>query len=169
MFRRSEQIRYGEPGAARKADDTVIGVASLAETAFAEKKKQLASVSQSSVVEGRETFQPLSVFWPGVIAKRFHIPAAWWPFVAGGLPREAGIDSIVIPATGPNYVEEALLSAKFASASVPEAGEIIIATDLHPSTYGILPRKIRAVQVALPEEELFPTPVLMSKSAAFAP
>ena len=53
------------------------------------------------------------------------------------------VNSIIIPTVGADFVEEALLSAKFASLNATCADEIVIVTDQLAEKFGALPPKVR--------------------------
>ncbi|MCX8959158.1 hypothetical protein EHW66_18305 [Erwinia psidii] len=63
------------------------------------------------------------------------------------------VTSIMIPCTGADYVEEALLSALFASRFASEAQEIVIVTDQPAEQFGTLPAKTRVVTLDVPCRE----------------
>lgn len=63
------------------------------------------------------------------------------------------VTSIVIPCTGADFVEEALLSALFASRFAPAAEEIVIVTDQPAAQFGELPAKTRVVTLEVPFRE----------------
>lgn len=69
--------------------------------------------------------------------------------VQGQIP----VTSIMIPCTGADYVEEALLSALFASRFAVEAEEIVIVTDQPAEQFGELPAKTRVVTLDVPYRE----------------
>lgn len=63
------------------------------------------------------------------------------------------VTSIMIPCTGADYVEEALLSALFASRFATSAQEIVIVTDQPAEQFGPLPAKTRVVTLDAPCRE----------------
>lgn len=63
------------------------------------------------------------------------------------------VTSVVIPCTGADYVEEALLSATFAHRYAPDLEEIVIVSDQPESAFGTLPDKTRVVTLQLPVRE----------------
>lgn len=63
------------------------------------------------------------------------------------------VTSIVIPCTGADFVEEALLSALFASRFAPAAEEIVIVTDQPAEQFGELPPGTRVVTLEVPFRE----------------
>lgn len=83
------------------------------------------------------------------ITRRHNIPYAALP-VTGNL---VSIDSVVIPCTGADYVEEALLSATFAARYAGDITEIVIVSDQPESAFGQLPPKTRIVTLNLPVRE----------------
>ena len=83
------------------------------------------------------------------ITGRHNIPYSSLP-VTGAL---AAVDSIVIPCTGADFVEEALLSATFAERYATRVSEIVIVSDQPESAFGILPPKTRVVTLNLPVRE----------------
>lgn len=69
--------------------------------------------------------------------------------VQGKIP----VTSIVIPCTGADYVEEAKLSALFASRFALHAEEIVIVADQKSEQFGELPAKTRVVTLDVPMRE----------------
>lgn len=67
--------------------------------------------------------------------------------------KRVAVDSVVIPCTGADYIEEALLSATFAERYAPEITEIVIVSDQPASAFGQLPAKTRVVTLDLPKRE----------------
>lgn len=63
------------------------------------------------------------------------------------------VTSVVIPCTGADYIEEALLSATFAERFAPDLEEIVIVSDQPESAFGELPAKTRVVTLDLPKRE----------------
>lgn len=63
------------------------------------------------------------------------------------------VTSVVIPCTGADYVEEALLSATFAERYAPDLEEIVIVSDQPENVFGQLPPKTRVVTLELPHRE----------------
>lgn len=63
------------------------------------------------------------------------------------------VTSIVIPCTGADFVEEALLSALFACRFAPAAEEIVIVTDQPAEQFGELPPGTRVVTLEVPFRE----------------
>lgn len=63
------------------------------------------------------------------------------------------VTSIVIPCTGADFVEEAKLSALFASRFAPAAEEIVIVSDQSAEQFGELPVKTRVVTLDVPLRE----------------
>lgn len=64
-----------------------------------------------------------------------------------------GVDSVVIPCTGVDFIEEGLLSASFAERYAKEVSEIVIVSDQPASAFGTLPAKTRVVTLTLPKRE----------------
>lgn len=64
------------------------------------------------------------------------------------------VDSVVIPCTGEQYVEEGALAARFAARSLPSVKEIILATDQPAGAFLNLPAK--AVVKTLPPRATIP-------------
>lgn len=83
------------------------------------------------------------------ITARHNIPYASLTPSAQSVP----ITSVVIPCTGADYVEEALLSATFAERYAPDLEEIVIVSDQPESAFGALPAKTRVVTLDLPKRE----------------
>lgn len=71
------------------------------------------------------------------------------PEVQGAVP----VTSVVIPCTGADFVEEARLSALFASRFAPAAQEIVIVSDQPVEAFGQLPEKTRVVTLDVPVRE----------------
>lgn len=69
--------------------------------------------------------------------------------VQGSIP----VTSIVIPCTGADFVEEAKLSALFASRFAQDAEEIVIVSDQSAEQFGQLPAKTRVVTLEVPMRE----------------
>ena len=69
--------------------------------------------------------------------------------VQGSIP----VTSIVIPCTGADFVEEAKLSALFASRFAQDAEEIVIVSDQSAEQFGQLPAKTRVVTLDVPMRE----------------
>lgn len=69
--------------------------------------------------------------------------------VQGNVP----VTSVVIPCTGADFVEEALLSALFTSRFAPAAEEIVIVTDQPAAQFGELPARTRVVTLEVPFRE----------------
>ncbi|WP_039057934.1 hypothetical protein [Enterobacter sp. Bisph1] len=67
--------------------------------------------------------------------------------------KRVAVDSVVIPCTGADYIEEALLSAMFAERYAKEMAEIVIVSDQPASAFGQLPAKTRVVTLDLPKRE----------------
>ncbi|CAK9886963.1 MAG: hypothetical protein XXXJIFNMEKO3_03413 [Candidatus Erwinia impunctatus] len=65
----------------------------------------------------------------------------------------SSVTSVVIPCTGADYIEEALLSALFAARYAPDLEEIVIVSDQHVSRFGELPDKTRVVTLSIPSRE----------------
>ncbi len=63
------------------------------------------------------------------------------------------VTSVVIPCAGEDYIEEALLSAEFASRFARDLAEIVIVTDNPAESFGSLPDKTRVVTLTLPVRE----------------
>ena len=59
----------------------------------------------------------------------------------------AKVNSIVIPTVGEDFIEEALLSAKFASINASSADEIVIVSDQPAEKFGVLPPKTRVATI----------------------
>ncbi|WP_428944538.1 hypothetical protein ACQK5W_18830 [Pantoea sp. FN060301] len=66
---------------------------------------------------------------------------------------EIPVTSVVIPCTGVDFIEEAKLSALFASRFAPGAEEIVIVSDRTAEEFGELPAKTRVVTLAVPYRE----------------
>lgn len=75
------------------------------------------------------------------ITSRHNIPYAQ---VAGNNSRN-DISSVVIPTVGADFVEEAMLSARFAARNAPDLREIVIVTDQPATAFTDLPEKARVV------------------------
>lgn len=58
-------------------------------------------------------------------------------------PEGGKVSSIVIPTVGEDFIEEALLSARFASINATSAEEIVIVSDQPVDKFGPLPPKVR--------------------------
>lgn len=69
--------------------------------------------------------------------------------VQGSVP----VTSVVIPCTGADFVEEARLSALFASRFAPQAEEIVIVSDQPEAQFGELPARTRVVTLDVPLRE----------------
>lgn len=69
--------------------------------------------------------------------------------VQGSVP----VTSVVIPCTGADFVEEARLSALFASRFAPQAEEIVIVSDQPEAQFGELPARSRVVTLEVPLRE----------------
>ncbi|WP_312690135.1 hypothetical protein [Kosakonia sp.] len=67
--------------------------------------------------------------------------------------KRIAVDSVVIPCTGVDFVEEALLSATFAERFADRVSEIVIVTDQPESAFGQLPARTRVVTLDLPKRE----------------
>ncbi|CAI8710712.1 hypothetical protein [Kosakonia quasisacchari] len=67
--------------------------------------------------------------------------------------KRVAVDSVVIPCTGEDYIDEALLSATFAERYAKEITEIVIVSDQPVSAFGQLPAKTRVVTLNLPKRE----------------
>lgn len=63
------------------------------------------------------------------------------------------LSSVVIPCAGVDYIEEALLSAYFASKFAPQIQEIVIVSDQPAQKFGHLPHKTRICTLEVPERE----------------
>lgn len=63
------------------------------------------------------------------------------------------VTSVVIPCTGSDYIEEALLSASFASKFAPQINEIVIVTDQPEDEFGLLPAMTCVVKLDVPDRE----------------
>ena len=83
------------------------------------------------------------------IRARHNIPYASLPASAKSVP----VTSVVIPCTGEDYIEEALLSATFAERFAPDVEEIVIVSDQPESAFGVLPPKTRVATLDLPKRE----------------
>ncbi len=83
------------------------------------------------------------------ITGRHNIPYASLPVTRDLV----AVDSIVIPCTGADFVEEALLSATFAERYATDVSEIVIVSDQPESAFGELPLKTRVVTLTLPKRE----------------
>lgn len=83
------------------------------------------------------------------IRARHNIPYASLSPSANSVP----VTSVVIPCTGADYIEEALLSATFAERFAPDLEEIVIVSDQPESAFGELPSKTRVVTLDLPKRE----------------
>ncbi len=83
------------------------------------------------------------------ITGRHNIPYASLPVTRDLV----AVDSIVIPCTGADFVEEALLSATFAERYATDVSEIVIVSDQPESAFGELPPKTRVVTLTLPKRE----------------
>lgn len=83
------------------------------------------------------------------ITARHNIPYASLTPSAKSIP----VTSVVIPCTGADYIEEALLSATFAERYAPGLEEIVIVSDQPADAFGTLPAKTRVVTLTLPQRE----------------
>lgn len=63
------------------------------------------------------------------------------------------VTSVVIPCTGVDYIEEALLSADFAARFATGAEEIVIVSDQPAHAFGSLPVKTRVATLDVPHRE----------------
>lgn len=65
------------------------------------------------------------------------------------------VSSIVIPTVGEDFVDEALLSARFASINATSVEEIVIVSDQSVARFGVLPPKVRIVtlDIQIPNPE----------------
>lgn len=63
------------------------------------------------------------------------------------------ISSVVIPCTGSDYIEEAVLSAEFASRFAKNLEEIVIVSDQPASLFPALPQKVRVATLDVPLRE----------------
>ncbi len=63
------------------------------------------------------------------------------------------VDSIVIPCTGADYIEEAVLSAEFASRCGETIKEIVIVSDQPAAAFPALPARVRVVTLEVPHRE----------------
>ena len=63
------------------------------------------------------------------------------------------VTSVVIPCTGADYIEEALLSADFAARFATGAEEIVIVSDQPAHAFGSLPVKTRVATLDVPHRE----------------
>ncbi|WP_065648430.1 glycosyltransferase family A protein [Pantoea eucrina] len=69
--------------------------------------------------------------------------------VQGAIP----VTSVVIPCAGEDYIEEALLSACFASRFATSITEIVIVSDQPATKFGELPAKTRVATLTIPHRE----------------
>ena len=63
------------------------------------------------------------------------------------------VSSVVIPCTGADYIEEAVLSAYFASRCADTISEIVIVSDQPSSAFPPLPARVRVVTLEVPFRE----------------
>lgn len=82
------------------------------------------------------------------ILSRHNIPATQ-PDTQGNI----AVSSVVIPCTGADYIEEAVLSARFASRCADSIKEIVIVSDQPLSAFPTLPERVRVVTLDVPSRE----------------
>ncbi|WP_343553421.1 hypothetical protein [Pantoea sp.] len=75
------------------------------------------------------------------------------PYSSGSAQGNTPVTSIVIPCTGADYIEEALLSAEFAARFTQDIEEIVIVSDQPEQAFGPLPAKTRVVTLDVPLRE----------------
>jgi hypothetical protein len=75
------------------------------------------------------------------------------PYAQSNTQGDVTVTSVVIPCTGADYVEEALLSAEFARRFAPEMEEIVIVSDQSEQAFGKLPHNCRVVTLNVPHRE----------------
>ncbi|WP_261642862.1 hypothetical protein [Erwinia mallotivora] len=75
------------------------------------------------------------------------------PYQQKEVQGNVAVTSVMIPCTGKDYIEEALLSALFASRFATTAEEIVIVTDRPVEEFGSLPPKTRVVTLDVPFRE----------------
>ncbi|MFC0141933.1 hypothetical protein ACFFJN_18460 [Erwinia mallotivora] len=75
------------------------------------------------------------------------------PYQQKEVQGNVAVTSVMIPCTGEDYIEEALLSALFASRFATTAEEIVIVTDRPEEEFGSLPPKTRVVTLDVPFRE----------------
>lgn len=63
------------------------------------------------------------------------------------------VTSVVIPCTGSDYIEEALLSAEFSARYAADIEEIVIVSDQPEHAFGALPSRTRVVTLEVPHRE----------------
>lgn len=75
------------------------------------------------------------------------------PYTQADVQGETPVTSIVIPCTGADFIEEAELSALFASRYASQAEEIVIVSDQPAALFRNLPPKTRVVTLTVPDRE----------------
>ena len=75
------------------------------------------------------------------------------PYAQENAQGAIAVDSVVIPCTGADYIEEAVLSAEFASRFATQVKEIVIVSDQPASAFPTLPAKVRVATLDVPHRE----------------
>lgn len=75
------------------------------------------------------------------------------PYEQANAQGAISVDSVVIPCTGADYIEEAVLSAEFASRFATQVKEIVIVSDQPASAFPALPAKVRVATLDVPHRE----------------
>lgn len=75
------------------------------------------------------------------------------PYDQADVQGEVTVTSVVIPCTGADYIEEALLSATFAARFATQAEEIVIVSDQPAAAFSELPAKTRVATLDVPHRE----------------
>lgn len=75
------------------------------------------------------------------------------PYTQADVQGDMPVTSIVIPCTGADFIEEAELSALFASRYASQAEEIVIVSDQPAALFCNLPPKARVVTLTVPDRE----------------
>ncbi|MFH8132646.1 hypothetical protein ABU178_00380 [Pantoea osteomyelitidis] len=72
------------------------------------------------------------------------------PYSNRAVQGDVPVSSVIIPCTGADYIEEAMLSALFAARFAPDIQEIVIVSDQAAEAFGALPPKTRVVMLDVP-------------------
>lgn len=75
------------------------------------------------------------------------------PYSQSRVQGKTPVTSVVIPCAGEDYIEEALLSACFASRFATSVTEIVIVSDQPATQFGELPAKTRVATLTIPHRE----------------
>lgn len=91
--------------------------------------------------------------WRRLLPNRRHAPGWWWRRVARWAGEPATTPgSVVIPCSGTGYVEEAALSARFASEH-SGAEEVLVVTDQPGGSFGPLPPRVEVRTLTMVDGE----------------